>query len=349
MAEEKLKWGGGSVKGWNNTDFPPPYDTMTDTCTEDPRHGLLEAIRLGDVDAVKTYVADGRDLHFYAHEHYKGTDPAIVEVVPQWDNVPFVFSVRGQIEDDRDTSYSRAYSEFTPLSYACAMNQTEIAKILVEHGADVNTHLEKITWGNENEELCSPYFPALWWAGVHHNTELALYLWRHGANAVMYYQYDRYTDGVEFFCDAGHLDMIKHFLALDKKPYQNPYCDSDFLLFSACFRYDLPMIRLLLRNEKEPTEVHEVGPRVYTCVTMLEMEYLSRNYRGGELDYWNLAEDVDWKESLDYDTEGVDALAFVVDAGGSMDDIRCPVLREWVTEMRARGRCFGCRRCCEDD
>jgi hypothetical protein len=167
----------------------------------------------------------------------------------------------------------------------------------------------------------------------------------------MYYEHDRFMDGVEFFCDAGHLDMMKHFLALDKKPYQNPYCDSDFLLFSACFRYDLPMIGLLLRHGKEPTEVYEDAGHVYTCVNMLEMEYLWRNYCGDELDYWNVAnlEGVDWKENLTYDAEGVGIMSFVVYAGGSMDDIRCPMIREWVTERRTWGHCLGCRRCCEDD
>lgn len=329
---------------------------MTDTTTtalltmqeqvQDPRHTLLQAIGLGDVEGVKNYLANGGTIDFYAHEEYEGSDPAIVDFVPQWNVVPSVFSVRAQLGNDKDMSYNRAYSEFTPLSYACAMNQTEIAKVLVEHGAAVNTYLKEVTPGNENEELCSPYFPALWWTGAHYNTELALYLLKHGADVTMYYQHDRFRDGVEFFCDAGHFDMVSYFLDLDEKPYQRPYCDNDFLLLSACFQYGRSMIRLLLQNGKKPV----MNYHGYTCINTFEMEYLRWNYTGTRtLDFWDMTtlEDVDWTQDLACEEEGVDALAFLVDAGASMDEIQCPVLREWVAKRREQGRCFGCRRCRE--
>lgn len=313
------------------------------------RYNLLEAIRLDDMDAVKKYVEEGKDLHFYAHEEYEGTDPDIVDFDPQWETIPCVFSVRAQMdgdEGDKDMTYQRCYSEFTPLSYACAMNRTEIAKVLVEHGAEINTRLKKVTPGNENEELCSPYFPALWWSAAHYNEELTHYLLKHGAAPDMYYQHDGYFDGIEFFCDAGYVELVDYFLEQDKKSHQRPYCDSDFLLLSACFRDDHSMIRLLLQHGKKPVEAY----RGYTCINTQEAEYLRWNYAGTrELDFWNPStlEGVDWAQDLEHEKEGVDSIAFLVDAGASMDEIQCPVLREWVAERRTQGRCFGCRRCRE--
>ena len=321
-------------------------DTTAPTEKVDERLTLLDAIGANDLEAVKTYVADGKPLRFYAHEDYKGTDPDIVDFDPQWETTPCVFSVRAQLNGDKDMSYQRCYSEFTPLSYACALNHTAIAKVLVEHGAEINTYLKKVTPGNENEELCSPYFPALWWSAAHYDRELVYYLLEHGAAADMYYQHDRYFDAIEFFCDAGYVDYVGYFLEKDEKPYQRPFCESNFLLLSACFRYDLSMIRLLLQHGKKPV----MNYRGYTCINTLEAEYLRRNYKGKqELDFWDVTtlEGVDWAQDLEQDEEGVDALAFLVDMGASMDEIQCPAVREWVAERREQGRCFGCRRCCE--
>ena len=312
-------------------------------------HALMDAIRHDDVAFVKRYVENGKNLRFYAREDYKGTNPLIIDFDPQWETIPCVFSVRAQMdgnEGDKDMAYQRCYSEFTPLSYACAMNRAEIAKVLVEHGAEINTFMKKVTPGNEHEELCSPYFPALWWSAAHYNEELTHYLLKHGAAPDMYYKYDRYFDGIEFFCDAGYVDYVDYFLQKDKESHQRPYCDSDFLLLSACFRYDVPMIRLLLQHEKKPV----INYRGYTCINTLEAEYLRRNYAGTRtLDFWDVTtlEGVDWTQDLACEEEGVDSIAFLVDAGGAMDEIQCPVLREWVAKRREQGRCFGCRRCRE--
>ena len=246
---------------------------------------------------------------------------------------------------DTDCSFLCALDEFTPLSYACFLDRTDIAKMLVEHGAEINTHLANVTWGNENEELCSPYFPALWWAMAHHNTDLFLFLMEHHANVDMYWKYDDFQDGVEFACDAGHLEAIEYFLKQDEDPYQRPFCDNDFLLLSACYRYDLRMIRLLLRYGKKPDGyVTSDGlGKVYTCLTTLEMTYFEQHFQGN-ISYWDmediffenrvdLLEKYDLSTHLNYQREELEVLALLVSCDDSLDLLRCSLLREWVAAL----------------
>jgi len=328
------------------------------TTTPHERHSLMEAIRTNDKDTITAYLHDGKDIRFYTQKDYNGEDPAIIDFDPQiapdyrngilHQGSECVRSVRANIDRDTDFSFLLALEEFTPLSYACFLDRTDIAKMLVAHGAEVNTHLTKVTWGNENEEYCSPYFPALWWAMAHHNTDLFLFLLDHHAVSDMFYKYDEFQDAVEFACDAGHVEAMEHFLQMDEELYQRPFCDNDFLLLSACYRYDLPMIRLLLRYGKKPVGTVESRDRgqVYTCLTTLEMGYFERHFQS-DISYWDLEdifledersllEKYDVATHLTRQENELDTIAQLVAAGESLETIRCPLLREWVAALLPR-------------
>ena len=320
--------------------------TMTALTQKQEYHSLMVHIFNHNLDAVRDYIAAGKNLNFYtAHQagRYKDYDenhPLLVEYDP-WINVhdvPIVTSFLDTLDEVNPANMRPRMTEFTPLSYACFLGYEDIARLLVEGGADVNPDAaariprecdcgaytigrHTYTWMN----IPTPFevtstFPPLWWACIHGQNDLVRFLLGSGANIHAVYELDRMDGFLQFACECGNVSIVEYLLQQGET-----LADYPDALLSACHSYDEAMIQLLLSYGANLMAVNPYVDRLgreHACLTMLEQRYMERNLRE-EL-------------GLEQDETGLRALAAMILAGEDANSLRCSAIRRWVEPIVQR-------------
>ena len=332
-------WIGRTLPPYQMTD-PTMTTTMTVLTQKQEYHSLMVHIFNHNLQAVRDYIAAGKNLNFYtAHQEggYKDYDeshPLLVEYDP-WLNVhdvPIVTSFLDTLDEVNPANMRPRMTEFTPLSYACFLGYEDIARALVEGGADVNPDAaariprecdcgaytigrRTYTW----ENIPAPFevtstFPPLWWACLHEQNDLVRFLLRAGANIHAVYELDRMDGFLQFACECGNVEVVEYLLQ-----YGETLADYPDALLSACHSFDEAMIRLLLSYGANLLAVKPYVDRLgrkHVCLAMLEQRYMERNLREEEV--------------AERDEAGLRTLAAMILAGEDASGIRCSTIRRWV-------------------
>jgi len=353
-------------------------ETMTETAAttvalteKQEYHSLMVHIFNHNLDAVRNYISAGKNINFYTadqsggYHYYEENHPLLVLYDP-WINVhdvPIVTSFLDTLDEVDHNNMRPRMTEFTPLSYACFLGLEDIARALVEGGADVNPdaaariprdgdcgiyHIGRrtYTW----TEIPAPFevtstFPPLWWACVRRQNDLVRFLLRSGANVHQMYELDRIDGFLQFACECGNVEVVEYLLQ-----HGETVADYPDLLLGACHAYDLGMIRLLLPHGANPLGEPYVDrlDREHACLPLLERRYVERNMRNGAFvtpldltavychDERTVLENYEMETSLGYHEAGLRALAALILAGENVDNLRCPVIRRWVEPLLLR-------------
>ena len=322
---------------------------------------FLDAICHRDMASLQKYVEAGHSLNFYTthDKKYDDSHPLLVQYNP---SIPADWiTIKASFLDTIDVTWNNNHifriQEVTPLSYACLLNHEDIARYLVEHGAEVNVMDDKCGRLSSKRQFSSNwkflskqsvYFQPMWWACQHNNNNLVRFLLDHDADIEISHTHDRFTNFLQFACECGNIEIMEHLL----RKGVNPNTCSDLLL-SACYHNQHDMIRLLLSYHASPKMdpyicQHE---RAHTCLSTLERKYLENNMAHGffipkwQLDHIYHHQDADAEEDAfeDYDLENgisqnkeeLETLALMIVAGEDLSTIRCHLIREWLHDRVA--------------
>ena len=338
----------------------------------DRQRAMMVAISCNDIDTVIHFVEDGYPLNFYTtcdKRRYDGSHPLLLLYDPclPSDMLPTISSCLDRMDRTYNNNCEFRLKEFTPLSYACLLNHDDIARYLVEHGANINVMDEecgrlssKCMFREDHTFLPkqSVYFQPLWWACQHKNNTLVRFLLEHGADIEIAYAHDRFTHFIQFACEVGNKEVVELLCQGGLSLKHHPH-----LLLSACYTDQPEMVQLLLSYGANPKKSFYINQqeRLHTCLSTLEHAYLKNHVetnflRDNELtlafysdlvriytpkvrsiygnpNRFQILEYIeDIETHISHDKEDVEILALLVHEGEDLSNIQCPLLREWIRE-----------------
>jgi ankyrin repeat protein len=228
-----------------------------------PDFRLWRFVDNNNVEKVKKYIANGVDADFYMQP--QGITPLINATINgNIDIVRILITPKaeggGGVDINKGSIYGTlTYGEggYTALMCACDKGQSEIARLLVEKGADVNA-----TTKDKKDT-------ALIYASFRHNFEIVKLLIENGADI----NFKRSYDGLSaLLASSKSIDIVRYLVENGADVNSTMTTTGNTALMYACEKNIIDVVRFLCKNKADPNIVDLNGKRAIDLTTNSEIK-----------------------------------------------------------------------------
>jgi len=216
------------------------------TGSEYGRHSPLHSAALHPANAavVRVLLSKGQDVNGDDHERpgysswHSGTPLALAVLNENWDIAKIL------LEAGADAS-SQRHGQKDLLAHAAHGNREDVVKLVIARGAAVNV----VTWDSSKDYRGTPLLLAL----RNKNYEIAEVLIRAGADPVVKGDYANET--YRLLADSGRVELVKLVMAQRKPP--QPFYGGHVFLESAIRRGDVETAKLVIERSCKASDIEE--------------------------------------------------------------------------------------------